>query len=71
MPRDWQDALDAWVAEYNTARPHQSCGGRPPIERFRLADRALAADDTAAAEPAPARRLPRRRESGRRECPGG
>ena len=25
-----QAALDAWVAEYNTARPHQSCGGRPP-----------------------------------------
>jgi transposase InsO family protein len=22
--------LDAWVADYNTARPHQSCGGRPP-----------------------------------------
>jgi len=52
---DLQDALDAWVAEYNTARPHQSCGGRPPIERFRLADRSLAADDSAAAAPAPAR----------------
>jgi transposase InsO family protein len=52
---DLQDALDTWVAEYNTARPHQSCGGRPPAERFRLADRSLAADDTAAAEPAPAR----------------
>jgi len=52
---DLQDALDAWVAEYNTARPHQSCGGRPPVERFRLADRSLAADDTAAAEPPPAR----------------
>jgi transposase InsO family protein len=23
-----QAALDAWVVEYNTARPHQSCGGR-------------------------------------------
>jgi transposase-like protein len=37
--RPWpglQEALDAWVNEYNTARPHQSCGGRPPIERFRL-----------------------------------
>jgi hypothetical protein len=52
---DLQDALDGWVAEYNTARPHQSCGGRPPAERFRLADRSLAADDTATAEPAPAR----------------
>ena len=50
-----QAALDAWVTEYNTARPHQSCGRRPPIERFRLADRSLAADDTAAAEPAPGR----------------
>jgi hypothetical protein len=46
-----QAALDAWVVEYNTTRPHQSCGGRPPIERFALADRSLAADATAAAEP--------------------
>jgi hypothetical protein len=52
---DLQDALDAWVVEYNTARPHQSCGGRPPAERFRLADRSVSADDTAAAEPVPAR----------------
>jgi hypothetical protein len=63
-PGDLQDALDAWVGEYNTARPHQSCGGRPPAERFRLADRALAADDTAATEapraqpPAPAGKRP-------------
>jgi len=42
-----QDALDKWVGEYNTARPHQSCGGRPPAERFALADRSLAADDSA------------------------
>jgi transposase InsO family protein len=34
-----QAALDAWVSEYNTARPHQSVGGRPPIERFALAGR--------------------------------
>jgi transposase InsO family protein len=54
-PADLQDALDAWVAEYNTARPHQSCGGRPPIERFALASGSLTADDTAAAEPPPAR----------------
>ena len=51
---DLQAALDAWVAEYNTARPHQSCGGRPPIERFQLADRSLAADTSAATEPQPA-----------------
>jgi transposase InsO family protein len=48
-----QAALDGWVSEYNTARPHQSCGGRPPAERFRLADRSLAADDSAVT-PAPA-----------------
>jgi transposase InsO family protein len=46
-----QAALDGWVSEYNTTRPHQSCGGRPPIERFRLANRSLTADTTAAAEP--------------------
>jgi hypothetical protein len=37
------------VTEYNTARPHQSCGGRPPAERFRLADRSITPDDSAAA----------------------
>jgi hypothetical protein len=31
-----QAALDAWVADYNTARPHQSCGGLPAAERFQL-----------------------------------
>ena len=62
---DLQDALDTWVAEYNTGRPHQSCGGRPPIERFRLANRSLTADDTAAAEPAPARAVsPGKRPAG-------
>ena len=32
-----QRALDAWVDEYNTKRPHQSLGDRPPLERFALA----------------------------------
>ena len=32
-----QAALDAWVVEYNTVRPHQSLGDCPPVERFRLA----------------------------------
>jgi transposase InsO family protein len=32
-----QAALDAWVIHYNTVRPHQSVGDRPPFERFRLA----------------------------------
>ncbi len=50
-----QGALDGWVGEYNTARPHQSCGRRPPIERFQLADRSLAADGSAGTSvPAPA-----------------
>jgi len=46
---DLQAALDAWVIEYNTTRPHQSCGGRPPAERFGLADRSVIPDDSAAA----------------------
>lgn len=32
-----QVALDAWVVKYNTERPHQSLGDRPPAERFALA----------------------------------
>ncbi len=32
-----QAALDRWVAQYNTERPHQSLGMRPPAERFVLA----------------------------------
>jgi transposase InsO family protein len=58
-----QAALDGWVSEYNTARPHQSCGGRPPIERFRLADRSLAADDSAVT-PAPAPAAAAKRPAG-------
>jgi hypothetical protein len=37
------------VSEYNTARPHQSCGGRPPAGRFGLADRSVTPDESAAA----------------------
>ena len=37
-----QASLDAWVQEYNTRRPHQSLGGRPPAERFALAGRQVA-----------------------------
>lgn len=32
-----QTQLDAWVSHYNHERPHQSIGGAPPVERFRLA----------------------------------
>jgi hypothetical protein len=34
-----QAEVDAWVHHYNYERPHQSLGGVPPIERFRLAER--------------------------------
>jgi transposase InsO family protein len=54
-----QAALDGWVTEYNTTRPHQSCGGRPPAERFRLADRSITPDDSAAVPgPAPVTAAP-------------
>jgi transposase InsO family protein len=49
-----QQALDAWVAYYNTERPHQALGMRPPIDRFRLAavqpDPAVEAVEPALAE---------------------
>jgi transposase InsO family protein len=47
-----QAALDAWVAYYNTERPHQALGMRPPIERFRLAAPQADAVVQAALEPA-------------------
>ena len=31
-----QAALDAWVVDYNSNRPHQSLGDLPPIRRFEL-----------------------------------
>jgi hypothetical protein len=37
-----QTALDAWVRDYNTARPHQALEMATPAERFRLTP--LAAD---------------------------
>ncbi len=57
-----QTALDGWVNEYNTCRPHQSCGGRPPADRFALADRSVAADHSAiasapAVQPVPGSRM--------------
>ena len=32
-----QAAIDGWVEQYNTARPHQGIGMVAPVERFRLA----------------------------------
>jgi transposase InsO family protein len=42
----FQASLDEWVHEYNTNRPHQSLGDRPPQERFALAGVRLSADDS-------------------------
>jgi transposase InsO family protein len=42
-----QAALDVWVVEYNTLRPHQSVGDVPPVERFRLARARQEATDVA------------------------
>jgi transposase InsO family protein len=65
-----QTALDAWVAHYNTERPHQAVGMCPPADRFRLAqmvpsaavaddpDPSPAAEAAAAAEPTRPTRLP-------------
>jgi hypothetical protein len=56
-----QAALDSWVEQYNTARPHQSIGSRPPVERFSLAARSSAVvvevpGITAAGQPVAGRR---------------
>jgi transposase InsO family protein len=56
-----QAALDAWVVEYNTERPHQSCGGLPPAERFALAARSdIVVVDEPAAPPVPGKPSPSR-----------
>src|SRR4029453_891311 len=47
-----QAALDAWVTDYNTARPHQSLGMRPPIERFQFAPH-LDAGEVPVVDPVP------------------
>jgi transposase InsO family protein len=43
---EFQAALDAWVNEYNTDRPHQSLGDRPPQERFALANVRIPANES-------------------------
>jgi transposase InsO family protein len=47
-----QAALDAWVTDYNTERPHQALGMRPPIERFQFAPH-IATSDVPVVDPAP------------------
>lgn len=37
--KDAQEALDAWVADYNTNRPHQALEMATPAERFRAVPR--------------------------------
>ena len=54
-----QAALDGWVVDYNTERPHQSLGMCPPADRFRLAQKVLPAavandPDLSDSEPSPA-----------------
>ncbi len=62
---DVQQALDAWVVDYNTEREHQSLGDVPPIRRFELARPAslevIDGDVEAAEEPAPRKRVVGRR----------
>jgi transposase InsO family protein len=58
-----QVALDVWVDTYNSERPHQSLGDRPPVDRFRLAarDGLVGVDlDGATFEPSPAGVITRR-----------
>jgi transposase InsO family protein len=52
-----QAALDAWVAHYDTARPHQGIGDRPPADRFALAPQAPVevAEPAGTSAPEPAR----------------
>ncbi len=50
-----QEALDAWVLHYNTERPHQALGMRPPQERFALAAQQPADDPDAVVDPLPPR----------------
>ncbi|PZS28386.1 MAG: IS481 family transposase [Pseudonocardiales bacterium] len=57
-----QASLDAWVLEYNTARPHQSIGNRPPIERFALVAGPVPVLEVDESDTAPARVSTRSRQ---------
>jgi transposase InsO family protein len=56
-----QAALDVWVTHYNTERPHQALGMRPPVDRFQLAapavDAVIAEVPQTSSIPRPAERL--------------
>jgi transposase InsO family protein len=59
-----QTALDGWVIGYNTERPHQSLGMRPPAERFALAP---AGPDPAVVDPIASVAAHRQRATHRRD----
>ena len=61
---EFQAALDAWVAEYNNDRPHQSLGDRPPQERFALATARIPASKSEAPVALEESRAPAPRLSG-------
>lgn len=35
----WAEMTKRWLRQYNTGRPHESLGDRPPVSRFRNSDR--------------------------------
>ncbi len=58
-----QMALDAWVEKYNTERPHQSLGDRPPAERFALAAPRVPVETSVESWRSKGRHLPRGRRA--------
>lgn len=62
---EMQQALDAWVVDYNNEREHQALGDVPPIRRFELAAqpsfKVIDGDVAAEEEPPPAKKVIGRR----------